>query len=242
VTAHHDAWELLPDVAAGVMAPAERAAVEEHLDDCPICRAELDTLRAAVELLRGAPAPLEPPTSLRARVLAIPETAERQEADDSVPVLGRKRTARGSRAGASSRRLGLVAAVVAVAAVAAIVGVLAFRDTGFQADRTISMRDGKGSWARAELAGNDNGDVAMQLKAHLPPVGKGWYYEVWLGKPDARLSIGDFTVDRSRDATVRMNIPRGSEDEYLWIWVTREQDDGDTAPGPVVLRAKLANA
>jgi anti-sigma factor RsiW len=242
MTQHHEAWELLPDVAAGVTSPAEREALEEHLDDCPICRAELDTLRSAVDLLRGAPAPLDPPASLRARVLAIPEAVEREEADESVPVLGQKRARGGPGLLSGSRRLALVAAVVAVAAVAALVGVLAFRDSGFQADRTISMRDGKGSWARAELAGSKDGDVALRLKAHLPPVGKGWYYEVWLGKPDARLSIGDFTVGQSRDTTVRMNIPRGSEDEYLWIWVTREQDDGDTAPGPVVLRARLANA
>jgi Putative zinc-finger len=242
VTAHHEAWELLPDIAAGTMPAGEREALEEHLDDCPICRAELDTLRSAVELLRGAPAPLDPPVSLRARVLSIPEAAERAEAGESVPVLGEKRARRTFGSGAGSRRLAAVAAVVAVAAIAALVGVLAFRDNGFQADRTVSMRDGKGSWARAEFAGNTNGDVALQLKAHLPPVGKGWYYEVWLGKPDARLSIGDFTVGQSRDATVRMNIPRGSEDEYLWIWVTREQDDGDTAPGPVVLRAPLKQA
>ena len=171
-------------------------------------------------------------------MLAIPETAEREGADERVPVLGQRRPARG----ASSRRLGLVAAIVAVAAVAALVGVLAFRGGGFQADRTIAMRDGKGSWARAELADVKNGDVALQLKAHLPPVGKGWYYEVWLGKPHARLSIGDFTVGQSRDTTVRMNIPKGSEDEYLWIWVTREQDDGDTSPGAVVLRAPLKSA
>ena len=136
----------------------------------------------------------------------------------------------------------LVAVAAIVAAAAAVGGVLAFRDDGFQAQRTISMRDGKGSWAKAELGRAHGGDVALQLKAHLPPVGKGWYYEVWLGKPHARLSIGDFTVGHSRDTTVRMNVPKGSADEYLWIWVTREQDDGNTAPGPVVLRAPLASA
>jgi Anti-sigma-K factor rskA/Putative zinc-finger len=242
VTAHHEAWELLPDIAAGTMPAGEREALEEHLDDCPICRAELDTLRSAVELLRGAPAPLDPPASLRARVLSIPEAAERAAADKTVPVLGQKRARRSSAGGSGSRRAALVAAVVAVAAVAALVGVLAFRDNGFQADRTVSMRDGKGSWARAEFGGSTNGDVALQLKAHLPPVGKGWYYEVWLGKPDARLSIGDFTVGQSRDATVRLNLPKGSTEEYIWIWVTREQDDGDPDAGPVVLRAPLASA
>jgi hypothetical protein len=241
MSAHHDAWELLPDVAAGVMPPDERDALEQHLDDCPICRAELDTLRSAVAMLSGAPAPLDPPASLRARVLAIPDAAEREEADDGVPVLGAARIRRGGGRSAP-RRLVLVATAAVLAVAAAIGGVLALRDRGFDAQRTISMRDGKGSWAQAALSSGHGGDVALQLKAHLPPVGKGWYYEVWLGKPNARLSIGDFTVGRSRSATVRLNIPRGSTAEYLWIWVTREKDDGDPRAGPVVLRAPLASA
>jgi Anti-sigma-K factor rskA/Putative zinc-finger len=242
VTAHHETWELLPDVAAGVMPAEERETVEAHLDDCPICRAELDTLRSAVELLSGAPAMLDPPTSLRARVLSIPEAAEREQTDDAVPVLdqGRRRSTGGPLGG--TRRLVVAAAVALVAAAAVVGGVLAFRNQGFQADRTVSMRDGKGSWAQAQFAGDKSRDVAMRLKAHLPPNGKGWYYEVWLGKPHQRLSLGDFTVDQSRDATIHLNVPRGSEDEYLWIWVTREEDDGNTSPGPVVLRAKLNNA
>jgi hypothetical protein len=240
VTEHHEAWELLPDVAAGVMAPEERDAVEQHLDDCPICRAELDTLRSAVELLRGAPAPLDPPPSLRARVLAIPEAAEREESDESVPVL-RHRPRSGMSTG--TRRLAVVVAAALVAAAAAIGGVLAFRDDGFQVDRSIAMRDGKGAWARADLGKEGSaGDIAMQLKAHLPPVGKGWYYEVWLGKPHQRLSVGDFTVGKDWDATVRLNLPKGSTQEYIWIWVTKEQDDGDTRAGEVVLRAPLKNA
>jgi hypothetical protein len=224
------------------MAPEERDAVERHLDDCPICRAELETLRSAVELLSGAPAPLDPPASLRARVLAIPEAVEREDAhEQGVALLDRTRPRPGGRL-PGPRRYALIAAVAALAAAAAIAGVLAFRGNDFETQRTISMRDGHGSWAKADLGNANGGDVALRLQAHLPPVGKGWYYEVWLGKPHSRLSIGDFTVGQSRDTTVRLNLPRGSTSEYLWIWVTREKDDGNPSAGPVVLRAPLASA
>jgi anti-sigma factor RsiW len=60
---HRDAWELLPDVAAGCCAQDERLAVEAHVRTCEACAAELDALRRAHAVLTTAgPPPTAPAT------------------------------------------------------------------------------------------------------------------------------------------------------------------------------------
>jgi anti-sigma factor RsiW len=51
-----DIRDLLPDLLSGELGSAARAAVESHLRDCALCRAELDLLRGMRAALRRAPA------------------------------------------------------------------------------------------------------------------------------------------------------------------------------------------
>jgi anti-sigma-K factor RskA/putative zinc finger protein len=246
VITHPDAWKLLPDVAAGTCPPDEHLALEAHLAHCSACRAELESLREAVSYLSGVPAPLDPPSSLRARVLAIPHTLpdeERTEPDPAPALLVRRDPRR--RFG-----LGAVAATATVAAaLAALVTGLAFRQSEtsrFSAAQDLALRPTAraGSASGSFLIGHANGpNVPVELRvSHLAQPSHGGYYEVWLGrKSGARLSLGKVVVSRSGSATVQLNMPSNATREYEWVWVTRERDDGNPAPShDTVLKQGLA--
>jgi anti-sigma factor RsiW len=59
----------------GELRPAQRSAVEHHLEDCAACRAEVELLRLVTRSLRQVPL-LEPSDAMRHRLLAR-VTAER---------------------------------------------------------------------------------------------------------------------------------------------------------------------
>lgn len=62
--------ELLPAYALGSLDPAEHGAVSEHVQNCPVCAAELATYQTvAAGLALAAPDAL-PPTELKRRLLA----------------------------------------------------------------------------------------------------------------------------------------------------------------------------
>ena len=49
---HTEAFELLPWLLNDTLSPRERAAVEKHIDRCPVCRQELDEQRSVRDLVR----------------------------------------------------------------------------------------------------------------------------------------------------------------------------------------------
>jgi anti-sigma-K factor RskA len=72
VTAHRaEHLELCAGYALGALDPADRAALEAHLEGgCPECEAELHRLAGAVRRLAASAPPRPQPAALRARVLA----------------------------------------------------------------------------------------------------------------------------------------------------------------------------
>jgi anti-sigma factor RsiW len=61
---HQECWELLPWYVNGTLESDERAAVEEHLGRCPLCRSELAASEEMAVAVRRA-AELPPPASAR---------------------------------------------------------------------------------------------------------------------------------------------------------------------------------
>lgn len=57
----------------GALEPGEAAAMEQHLTDCEECRAELDWLRPAVQMLPEAVERVESPPGLRRRIMGAVE-------------------------------------------------------------------------------------------------------------------------------------------------------------------------
>lgn len=64
VAEHQDMQALLPWYAAGSLADGEAARVQQHLRDCPECRAELAWQRRLIETAAPLPAGLDPERAL----------------------------------------------------------------------------------------------------------------------------------------------------------------------------------
>jgi anti-sigma factor RsiW len=70
VTDHHEARELLPELAANIADADDRSAGLEHLADCPPCRAELAQLAGLLDDLLVLAPPVEPLSGFAEAVLA----------------------------------------------------------------------------------------------------------------------------------------------------------------------------
>ena len=72
---HSELRDLSGLYALGMLTGEERLEFETHLESCPSCAAEVREAHAAVDALGAAVLQVEPPASLRARVLASVRTA-----------------------------------------------------------------------------------------------------------------------------------------------------------------------
>lgn len=66
---HNEIRRMLAALAGNDLSLADRALVEQHLADCPSCRAELSQLQAVVQAVRTTP-DLAPPPWLATRIMA----------------------------------------------------------------------------------------------------------------------------------------------------------------------------
>jgi anti-sigma-K factor RskA len=71
MTTEHDAWrEQASLYALGALTAADRAAFEAHLASCAVCAADVRALSSVTDALARAVPQTDPPSELRARVLA----------------------------------------------------------------------------------------------------------------------------------------------------------------------------
>lgn len=77
---HREMQRRLAAYCGGDLEPTERQQLEQHLADCPACRAELADLQTTVRLLRSTPE-VEPPPWLTGRIMA--HLTEQQRAKSS---------------------------------------------------------------------------------------------------------------------------------------------------------------
>jgi anti-sigma-K factor RskA len=190
-TADHDRLrDILAAVALGAATPEEIAAVERHADSCPVCREELDGLRAATAALAAAVPQVDPPRRLRSRVLA----AVRAEP---------------ARAGARRRRrlprltprvAWPVAAAVASAAALAFLGWSLALHGEQPSVRTVALT-GQGP-VRGELLETGDRDAAVVRLRNLPPLARGRAWELWVIRGTRPSSAGFMTATAPGRASV----------------------------------------
>ena len=68
----HPSDDLLVGFALDELEPAQRDAVDAHLDECDRCQRDYAATTDTLALLALAAPPVEPPAHLRARVLEVP--------------------------------------------------------------------------------------------------------------------------------------------------------------------------
>ena len=219
--------ELLGPYVLGELTAGEERELERHLEECPECRNELESIRHTHELLRKEAA-TAPPPELKDRVLV--------QATSETP----------ARSGVRWRLLVPAAAALLVVAVLGVGLLLAFLDdssAGLPLTAT-ALAPGASGVVRGEPAG-ENIRIELEVRG-LPEIGEDEYYEMWYYTEEedggGRISCGAFRTAPEGQTIVNFTTPLNARD-YPEIEVTREPDDGDPASsGEAVLEGDLRDA
>ena len=211
--------ELLGPYVLGELTDEEVRELEEHLERCSSCQADLDEVRSAHGMLQAAAA--SPPPELKDWVLARVRSERRH-----TPV-GRWKI------------------WVPVAAAVLVVALLSFgvlRTVIDTSDGLALTATSAAPEAGGELRGEQIGDnLKVELEAWgLPEPEDGGYYEMWYAKAGGeRISCGTFSAQPDGSASVSMSAPVSAV-AYPEIEITQEPDDGDPgSSGKVVLKGSL---
>jgi anti-sigma-K factor RskA len=218
----HDCGGEVAAYLLGALEPGEAELFRRHLDQCVVCRDELEALTGVVQALPLAAPQVSPPKSLRRRVLR----AARNE-----PKLSPQ----------PSRRVRLAWPVprIALATLGAAVVAAALIVTGVE----LSSSGAGGRVIQAQVSGISgsaqlrvNGSRGELIVHHLTPPPAGRVYEVWLKAPGARPVPASvlFTVNASGAADVGLPAElRGISQ----VMVTAEPRGGSPMPthAPVIV-------
>lgn len=184
--------ELAAACALNAVDADERPRVNAHLATCPDCRAEVDRLTETVTGLAYAPPPLEPPSELRARVLA----GLTEGAAVPAPVRKQRRWL--------LRRPRLVLALAAAAVLLAVAGLVAHERGGGAAPappQTVAL----GRFGSATVAGD--GQLVLDTAAVQPPPGR--VYEAWLISNGHAKPAGILTPGQARRIPTSLVVDSG---------------------------------
>ena len=246
---HDLASELLGAYALDAVDGDELAELERHLDECPRCRAELDSLREVAGALGTSVEPL--PEGLWSSIVS--RLPDRPQSDEPPPM---PRLVRGGRAPESARRrrgrvaiAGMAAAAVAAAAVAAVLGIGLIRANN-RADnlqavvtqrsstvtaalhtpghQVVSLHDGKHMLAAQFVVVPDG--RGYLLSSHLPALAGGKTYQLWGIGGNQPVSLGLLGRDPSQ---ATFTIAGGRRPASLAL--TAEPAGGTAAPTSPIL-------
>ncbi|MBZ5738029.1 anti-sigma factor [Nocardioides mangrovi] len=216
--------------AVDALDDTERAAFEEHLTECPDCRAEVASLREAAALLAETTA-IEPPAALRDRVLADITSVRPLPPEVPAPVvpLAERRRRR-------PRLLLAAAAAVVLVGAGAVVWQQPWDDssttqlTGAAAvlaasdARSTSLDFPSGASATVTHSDSLGEAVIVTKKMPAPPAGK--VYQLWLDQPGVGMvSAGVMPVEE--DQTVLLT---GDAATATGAGITVEPEGGSDAP------------
>ena len=214
---------LLGPYVLGELTADEERELEQHLEECPSCWAELSVVWGTHNALREAAAS-GPPPELKALTLA------RAKAEGS------------GRAGYGWK---LWVPVAAALLVAAVLGTGLLRTITNDSSPGVhlaptALAPNAGGEVHAEQVG-DNLQVELEVRG-LPKLKKNQYYEMWYYAEDGgRISCGTFRVGPEGPTTVNLTAPATAR-HYPEIEITREPDNGDPgASGYAVLKGSLVN-
>lgn len=234
----YDVHALSGAYAVDALDDLERARFEEHLRGCPDCQEEVDGLREAAATL--AADPVEPPSRLRADVLAGIEeirplppltTAERARLEK------RRVGARGGRPWYAHPAPLLVAAALVLVALVGTAWLQPWQDDGpgttlTATERVLTDPDADrfrtrledGSRVEVVVSRAEGRAVVRTEDMALPPIGKD--YQLWLQTPAGELEPAGLVPD---DETATFLL-QGDPTNATGLGITVEPDGGSKEP------------
>jgi hypothetical protein len=215
VIEHPEIRDLIGPYVLGDLDPAEERAVEGHLEGCPSCRQEAESLRLVHEHLLDFAATSEaPPLHLKDRAIAdLPRPALRRALP---PWL-------------------VVAAAVLLVALGLAYGPSLLGDQRIAAATLEPTAEAPDAGGELEIRGSgENVEVSLEAWG-LPPCESEEYYELWFVEEGERVSAGTFSIGQSGDAQLSLNAPRFAT-TYPRVGITVERD-GDPHPSETKMLA-----
>ncbi|HEV2771247.1 MAG TPA: anti-sigma factor [Thermoleophilaceae bacterium] len=235
---HERYEEDLAPYLLSALTPVEAQELEQHLRGCASCREQLGRLRIGAEALARSVESLEPPASLRERILG--EVAgERSEApaSEAGPVAtppARRRRIRSRRALIPSWRPALAVLGAGLLALAAGLGGWALGTDELDRRTVAGVVDGdRLPDVSAELTFASGDQDAVLRLTGLPDLGPQRTYEMWVERDGKLVPASLFNPTPSGVATTGIS---GNVEDVEAVYVTRERAGGARKPSesPVV--------
>ena len=205
----------------GALSSVEAREFRRHLEQCSVCRDEVQALSAVAQALPMAAPQYPPPRRLRRRVMRAVRSEPRQAGRPAVGL----------------RRRPAIAAAVAALVVAGV-AIATLRVAGGTSQRRTIDAQLVGVSGSAQV--RVSGAGAELVVRHLTPPPAGHVYEVWLRTARTGPVPASVLFSVGADGSADVGIPR-SVRGVSQVLVTPEPDGGSPAPthAPVII-ARLA--
>ncbi len=233
---HERYEEDLAPYLLGALTPTEAQELEQHLRGCPSCQEQLGRLRIGAEALARSVQSIEPPPSLRERILG--EVAgERSEtpASEGVPTPpDRRRRIRFPLAPIPSLRPALAVLGTGLLALAAGLGGWALGTAELDRRTVAGVVDrDRLPDVSAELTVASGAQDAVLRLTGLPDLGSRRTYEMWVERDGKLVPASLFNPTPSGVATTGLS---GNVEDVEAVHVTREPAGGARKPSesPIV--------
>jgi anti-sigma-K factor RskA len=249
---HDEASELLGAYALDAVDGDEFTELEEHVETCPRCRAELDSLREVAGAMGSSVEPL--PEGLWSQIaFRLPERQEGEESPPMPQLTPEARTPFREPAGRRRKRRTLVTTIgaiaVAAAAVAVVLGIgLVRADT--KVSNMQAAQAARSSAVTAALHTPGHRLITLDTSAHaalaqvvvvpsgqgylvsskLPSLGDGQTYQLWAVEGKEPISLGLLGASPRQAAFSMAGSTRPAH-----LSITAEPSGGSVVPtGPII--------
>lgn len=219
----------------GALTDVEVRAFERHLEECPVCRDEVERLLPAVEALPRSVPPVSPPPSLKASLMAAVEAdvARREGPRSRSPLAGVREWLAGVGEGVRGMRPAMAWVSVALVLVVGVLGGYAATELGSgteDSSKTLAAKVDKGRMplASGSLVVPGKEDKGAILRVHgMPSLERNGVYQVWLKRGEEVVSQSLFTVGNDGNGAAAISEDLSGAEAVL---VTRERAGGARAP------------
>ncbi|MES2123839.1 MAG: anti-sigma factor [Gemmatimonadota bacterium] len=247
MTEHHWFAEHLVEFVTDQLSPEDSRLVQEHLESCDDCRAEVQRIREELRYLpMGAP-PVSPRPGFNARVLAA-ATGRVSVRSNRAPWIITALAASTLLAVGLAWQRGQVAATAGDTVAALQAELASARATTMALSDTLSIvrKAGKMVYASLAMPGEHGGVVLFddatthrwQVVAHgLPALPEGQRYQFWFVAEDGMVRGVPLTRTAAGSASLTTGMPPSSPGKIMGAVITIESDEPTPSPeghGPKV--------
>jgi anti-sigma-K factor RskA len=225
----HDRWaDAVGSYLLGALPPDERDGFVAHLEDCPVCRNDVEELAIAAEALPLSVPAVAPPPALKDRIMAVVDSeaellaAAGEEAD--APRRAPARARRGFLGGLLLRPAVALACAAVLLVAGGVVGALV--SGGGDGERTVVAQT---TVPRADVRLEIRDDASTLVVRNLREPPQGRMYQVWLKRPGRDPEPTSVLWSPRSNGSAEVAVP-GSLDDVEAVLVTDEPRGGSNKP------------